>query len=1463
MTNRLAINSWIFAVVVAWALVAQGQIDPAGLPVYVEHSPVVQDLLVQAQRLEGEQRLVEAVGVYQQIIEQYPHKLVTHNDAVYVDASEQVHRLITENAQLLAAYRQVHEPQAQHLLDGADRLGPDRAAVRQVWARYRLCKAGLEAGLRLAAIYLESAEIDSAANLLDELSTHQDIAAQLSRWHQLQGAAGLFGDDMARYRSHVQALREAGDDPAAQQLEQWSGQVNFPLTPPALDSQQVLPAVSIPDPLGSPLWTVPLSMTSLGTPLAVPPRRKRLSKANPLIAWQSYPVVPVAVGDDLYLSQPQSVVALDRSSGRQRWSYQLAGGVPQDTAGNRRLRQLSRLLAGPRSAVVDGQRLYSVLGYVSNRRPGLQRPGQQSLTSLVCLSRDDGRLLWRLHPHELVPSLTDFDFQGTILAGHGRLFAFVRRSQASGFKDTHLVSLDPRTGRLIWRRHLASVAVITGNHPIPAYMTLQDGGLFIVDGLGVAVRLDPLTGSVRWLTVLKDLPGANHQPARRGARSYPATRGIAFAWAKAGVVVVTINQAPSAVVLDRQSGQQLRKLKGPIWDHASYVMGIHGDVLVVGPTTALLDGQTLQPRWTRQLGPATTAIPNGRPVATENRVLIPAQDQLLVLNLADGATIAEHPLPWPGNILALPEQVVIASTDAVHGYLTWVRAYEHLTDLIDHNPSDPNPGLALAHVALGAKQHQAVLQGVDHAIQSLVRLMPDVAHVSEADQSTRFLHRQVFDHLLQFVTPQRTPDASLRQQLFDRIATATVDASDEVVYRFALGEFHAEVGHPAKAVDQFQAILLDPSLSTEVYRLDTGLRQAGFEARRRLAKLVKQYGSWVYTRYETQAAQRLVELTEALAIDAQALIDLARRMPLAQAAPQARFAAAQAFAGRGQHDQAIQQLRLAYVHTTDVSLIQRVVGRLAQLYEQAHQPRHAAQWLRRAKREYPDLDPIRDAQLVSIDLWIAQLAGRVDPNDHLPSITPPLIQPWTLAARLLTPTGQPRIGWPKDAVVTVSDQTLQYRTGPNLAPRWETPLPDVDVELLALTDEQILLWCPQPGLLLAYDTGTGRPQWPRVHAKSLMEEAGLNQDQQPGLAAQPGLPIRLDVRRFGQGVIPGQPLHRAGFSLMLNDMVVCVVDQIGHVVAIDRYTGQLLWQTTSPWQQTNLVQMNDDVVALAGIAPPRTPRTAASDHGVLVIDAHHGRRRFPAFYSKYPIHWLGFGGDGLLLYATTKQLVAHDLKNGDMTMQVALSSPPIAGFAEPGRYLAMLKQANTGTVLVVNLASGQIVNRISGAPNDPSDLSVYRASGGWHLLTGQQAVALGSEGSILWRDSIIQESGKDLLAQWVGNQYVGLLASALPSDAPQDPRQAMIDQLWRAGVPRQVKLAQAIIRRNDRPLPNPDPLLYRVLLLDRQGGAIGHQYTFGPISEPIDPEHTVFLDNKLLLTTGSRTIVIPGSAKPQ
>ena len=739
--------------------------------------------------------------------------------------------------------------------------------------------------------------------------------------------------------------------------------------------------------------------------------------------------------------------------------------------------------------------------------------------------------------------------------------------------------------------------------------------------------------------------------------------------------------------------------------------------------------------------------------------------------------------------------------------------------------NNPDPALALAHVALAAGRYDAVLTAVDHAIDCLARRGSDtVLGSSGQGRSDDAVQRRVFEQLLALIKPEYSLSESLRGHLFDRLAKVTAGPADEVAYHLAVGAFLESADERHRAIDHYQAILSVPNLSSQMCRYEKGWRGASLEAQSRLGRLIEALGSRSYDRYETEAAQMLVDLAGFEAFDTAGLLEIARRYPFSRTAVSAMVQAAGALAKQGDPLAALGQLRRAYRRATDMVLIQRIVGMMADLYKQTDQPDLAVRWLKRVSRRYPQLRPLQGGVPVPIDDLLARFTGRVATTQRLKPFTLPTGQPVIVAGRFLSPSHQGRGVWPDGVTVTVSGREIRLHDGADMAQRWQSPALNGDAQLLTVTNEQVLLWYPKQALLSALDTATGRPTWPAVKVAAQFAE----------MMSDPL--VQAAFHDLGAGLHGQQKLKRVGMEraigffgntqIAVNQSTVCLVDHTGLVVSIDRLTGATLWKMVGPFGRVDQLAMDEEVVVLAG---EREDGKGQSGKSIVVLDAITGQAVIPAITEKQKVQWLSLSDEGLLIYATAGQVVACDLNTGQTAWGIAQKDLVLAGDSAVAKQMLLLQRSRSGrgSIWIVDTATGQVLHRVvhiwpsfqrlANGQIQNSDQRTRYVAGRWHVLTGKGTLAVGSDGDVRWADAIFDDSGKNLVRQWISDQYVLLLN--------QNKKRK---RMW----------------------------TYTLYLLDRASGVIEWQQALGPFPEPIDTHNAALLDHRLMMPTGANTVMI-------
>ncbi len=1407
----------------------QGSRARATAPVYVEDSPAANELVDEARQRREQGRLTEAVELLQRVAEQYPHKLMGEGDengARYEDAVLWVRRWIASDEQLLAAYRRVYEPAAERALAEAAAGGPSTAAMEQVMRRYALTPTGLETALGLAALYLEQADASSAAGVLDEVSGHPDLDRHRERYHTLQAIAGLLTGDAERQAAHEDTLTARGLTEGAEAVRAMALGLNPPLRLERAQRGPVVDPAELPADGMEPLWTVEMGADNPPDSPEALLRRRVGREADGNASSRRLLMLPTSGdGDMLYVNDGRRIVALDRSSGRELWVFEQA--EPEEASRlNRRFARMTQAPADARGVAVLADKVVGIVGQ-ARQWPLRGLATSRSVTTLAAVDRSTGELLWSRTPGELDPTLERAYFHGTPMPGHGRVYVLVRRSQMSGFRDAFVAALDSETGEVLWRRHISSTVTASRYAAGPSPQALTAGQrVYVSDNVGVVAAIDGRSGQARWVKVFgDDVLASAGQRGRNDGSAYGFARPVVV---EAGLLAPMVQQRSVRVMrLDPETGALLEPPTGKAWAGVRYLIEAGDDVLGVGRGLTLFDGRTLEPRWTAPLGAGAAGEVSGMVSVTRDFVAASTNDRVVCVSLDDGRVIREMGTGEPGNVLVLEGQAVLATSTLLRAYLGWNRAYANLTRQMMDQPQSVEPGLALAQLALRSGRDDAVLAGVDHTLAA-------VEHHESLTQA------RVFEQVLDLTRADRGGGVELRSALFDRLATATADPAQEAAYQITLARFLEQVDRIESAVDHYQAILLDPTLSAQLYTDRTNVRQAGIEARHRLARLIERHGRPVYQRYDAMAAQRLAELRRRAGPDAAAMTALADAYPLSTAAPRALYEAGRIDIDRGESAAAARSLRRAYPMSDDPELIALIAGALAEAYDRADQPSRAAQWLRRVSREQPGLAPIRDGAPVDIDRWLADLSMREAVHSRLPTVTLPLSGVQSVPGMLMTPPASSSLFAPRDRFMVFRDQTA-FCYGDNLAqPLWSFSRPDDGpLELLAMTDADVLLWSPRQGRVYVLEAATGEAAYAMVDGAALLDAVGGPRRAEDDRAEQRQFIRQIDlgpvIVRDGR-LAPNVTTPEPGFFVGLSESVIVLANTAGRVAGIDRRTGRTLWQHRSDIDSLSLLEVGYDTIALAGVT---SPGTDAAGNAVVMLDLVTGEPRCPTLEDEENRQWLGFTGDGLLIAVGVRRITAYHSFDGVVAWRTSPADFMLTNRCWVDPNLLMLFDAKNAA-LGLDPRSGQALTMVplQATEGDPTVQAVV-AEHQWQLLSAMEAVAISAEGALLWRDAISSGIGKRLLTQWVTRRFV-VVAAALDPDDQARPD----DEPW---------------LHADPPLPAEHRPLCGLFVLDRENGAILEEHYLPVTPQRLTPSLTIALDNRLLLGGQNRTFVIDGA----
>lgn len=1326
----------------AWG---QGGAAGAQSQVYIEDSPVAQDLADEAMALRNEGRINDAADRVQRVLDDHAQKLMRTGDGLYADAAAWAARTLAADAELAAAYRNLYGAAAERALREAVAPTPDPAALERVRQRYTLTPAGLDAGLALAALALERAEPAAAAAALDAAEHHPDLDSRRARYEMLRGAAALLRGDREAFDAHRAAVEKTGDGASLASLDALVSSFTGRVGDGGEGEPDAARAADVP-PLAEPLWERSLAALDESVPPGLP-GQNGAGSSNLLST------VPAAAGMLLFINDGAALHALDRVSGRTLWSVHREAPVINDE------RQAVRMFYGyaqppdRRSALVVGERVVAVLG----RQGRLLRPGADiaSTSGLYAADRETGEVLWRLEPVDVDPSLDKAAFTGSLLHDRGRLLVMMERTQVSGLRDVYALAVDASTGHPLWRRHLASTVSARRNQPLPpARMTLDAGRLIVCDNLAVAASIDPATGSVRWLYLSPDAEGAVDAGLSR--RGDPADVAPPVA-VPAGVVVPLGGKRHAALLLDADTGRRLRELADQPWDAAPRLMPVDGDLLAIGRRVTRLDGKTLDTKWSRDLPIGPSTLPHGEPAIHHDpagdALLLPLQDVTITLSLSDGKVLRRTPSNG-ANLLALEGQVVAVTSDRVRSYLAWDAALALLERQMTGDPLDPRPGLAMAHLGLQTGRADAVIRGAQGAVEALNQ------RSLREDPASDPQRPELFRQLLRFTDADRGADRDLREQMLQRIAAATATASEEVGLQLATGRLQLERGEFASAVDHFQAVLADPTLAAAVDDHGGVRREAGVEAARLLQEAVTRGGPTVYARYDAMAAAELARFEAMGGGGPEELLEVARRYPLANAAAEALYRAADALQARGETAAALRRLREAYELSRDRTLLGPVAARRAELFDAAGRPDRAARWLRQVNRRYPGLALIGSTGTrLDLTSWLAKLDARAGETAGLPALAPPLGQPYLLPGRPLISDQANADHVSADRLVTWDGRSLRMFGLGDRTPAWTVNVPASDLELAALDDERVVLFSPSARTLWSLNADDGQITWTTGESHTVDADAA-DPEAAKRDAAQRRVMEMLDIPVNPRPQRPGVVEQAGSAWVRMGESAIVVGDASGRLVGVEAASGRSTWSRRLPVVRVLDARAQDDALAISATLGEGDAVGGSAAGLVSVIDMTRGAEAFTPLALPDAATWIRPAGDRLLL-AGRDWVSARRLTDGSAAWDEIIKRPGGADLTNTGwadADAAVLLDAE-GHALVLDATTGKergrpFVGRFEmGVP-----AAGLLAGEMTHVLAGDRAVAINAEtGKLAWRDALRGQE-QNLRWQWAGDSHLLLLA---------------------------------------------------------------------------------------------------------
>jgi outer membrane protein assembly factor BamB len=289
-------------------------------------------------------------------------------------------------------------------------------------------------------------------------------------------------------------------------------------------------------------------------------------------------------------------------------------------------------------------------------------------------------MLWRLGgaTSDADHSLANAFFLGPPLPFENQLYTLV---EING--ETHLVVLEPETGKVVWQQQLVSsqtreISQDPQRRSLALSPTISDGVVVCPTGSGAVVAVDLMTRSLRW---------ARTYPSNRDSRlqmngmrmmdlatSYDP---LAQRWhepfvvADQGRVMMTPPESDLLLCLDILTGENKWKGEGVKRGTGRYIVGANSDLVVLAGNTQLYayryDGN---PAWDCPLPKGQTLA--GKGIWQGDSMLIPLSGQQVIkVNAADGKILETASVDIPlGNLFAYKKQLLSISPTYVAAFYT-------------------------------------------------------------------------------------------------------------------------------------------------------------------------------------------------------------------------------------------------------------------------------------------------------------------------------------------------------------------------------------------------------------------------------------------------------------------------------------------------------------------------------------------------------------------------------------------------------------------------------------------------------------------------------------------------------------------------------------------------------------------------------------------------------------------------
>ncbi|MBU6412341.1 MAG: PQQ-binding-like beta-propeller repeat protein [Planctomycetes bacterium] len=1162
-------------------------------PVYVDDSVAARESLARVEDLVSTGNLAEAARILQAVLDTESDRVLEsqQDSELFLSVRELVHRRLRATPALLDRYRLSEGPRAQRALDSGDAESTERARL--------FTTAGFDAALTLARARLLEGRFEASRLVLAQLELHPDRSGERAV------TAAALAVQIARYLPR-------------DEVRQWASQWTTAAGKPAPTSADFTPA-TVParaqrvqrSPMSQqdapPPWTgestiKPLVSTLVGTQFNTPrddwevaladmPQRSE-DRGN---AW----LFPTISGDVVYTNDGVEITAYDRITLSILWRSRPPNLLFDDSSYEERRGRVYRP-----DYVLDDVSSVAVSSGVIVGTSGLAMGSSRRGDPRVHAYSSDGQWLWSVDIESLSPQFESSSVRGEIIIdGDTAVVPIRKRATSRRISSAYMVALDLYTGQMKWSRLLGSAGSLpsAARDRIADSPLLHQGLIIHTDGLGVISAIEAANGRVAWARRFRGEPVYRSSLMGEFTPVWCVNRPIADG---------------SGVIAIQPGGENLLRL-----DLSSGTVTHTRPLAFVGdPRCAFRVGQwlcfpaaqrmTFIPAANIQEGEATSSLEfapgtlKGRPIATDRQLMVPTASGIAVIDPASPKESQLIPIAAAGNVVITDGTIIAADQTRLHLFVEADRAMQTLQARATRNPDAPLPQIELVDLAFRATRYEQIIAPADRALQLLAAL--------PAAEAAPLRHR-LFTSLSGIVRralgetgslpsaaapiKPRTPvgleppmNIALVAAIVERLGTCASTPNELVEHLFLAARADESRTAGASAMARYQTILSDPALAAvSMPGPDYTLTPAGTLAAERMFNVLARFGASSYTTQDTTAAEEFSRLSAGSPTPA-ALATLASRYPVASVTPRIwqtlstlrtqnndplggihALANATRIARTGVTAGRVDQADLATQLSLDLAAALAAQGRPAQAL--------ATFATIDASAGQGPLATRYSAVRTEIDAALAR-PSRAPAIGDRPADGVQVLAGWVLVDTFPTMHNP---GGPSIEHVVLFNDTLMRIGLFSITPRgtfellWDKPYEGIRPSLLRLDHRHVLIFAPSPtgGIIECIDASRGSTSWKSTDVATWFDGLEPRRTQGEG-------PAQILTPLDG----PTRPVDALFFAA---DNILVMAQRGGRLAAIDLTTGQRMW---AAWPRL-------DMIYDAAVVP------SGKDHTLVAI----GRRR--------------------------------------------------------------------------------------------------------------------------------------------------------------------------------------------------------------------------------------------------------------